>query len=85
MLLSEKRCSKILDQLLTQKEGGDLESGPLWGFVSLSQCWGTLALIQGTRRGGRVQSCFPTPGLMSLFVGTARRAWDLGSSGDRRL
>lgn len=51
LLLSEKRCSKILDQLLTQKEGGDLESGPLWGFVSLSQCWGTLTFIQGTWRG----------------------------------
>lgn len=34
--LSERGRSEVLDQLLTQKEGGALESGPLWVlFLSL--------------------------------------------------
>ena len=67
LLLSEKRCSKTLDQLLTQKEGGDLESGLLWGFVSLCQCWGTLAFIQGTWRGAGYKAASP-PQLLCPYL-----------------
>lgn len=36
-----------MDQPLTQKEKGDLESGPCMGSISLPQAWGTLVLTQG--------------------------------------
>ena len=55
--LSERGHSKVLDRLLTQKEKGDLESGPCVGSISLPQAWGTLVLIQGAWRG----SYFPNP------------------------
>lgn len=47
LLLSERGSSMVLDQLLTQKEEGDLEPGPLW-VLFLSHAWGAMVFIQGT-------------------------------------
>lgn len=60
LLLPERGHSKVLDQLLTQKEKGDLGSEPCVGSTSFPRAWGTLALIQGTWRGVREQSIPPS-------------------------
>lgn len=67
LLLSERGHCKALDQSLTQ-EGGDLESRPCVGSVSLSQAWGTLALIWGTWRWAEDKAALPPPQLLQLHL-----------------
>lgn len=57
LLLSERRSSKVLDQLLTQ-EGVDLESEPLWA-VSLSQAWAPWFLSRRLGEGADCRAALP--------------------------
>lgn len=72
LLLSEREHSKVLEQLLTQKEKGDLESGPCVGSTSFHQAWGTLPFTRELEEGSEYKGASPTLAPMApSSVGTA--------------
>lgn len=72
LLLSERGHSKVLERLLTQKEKGDLESGPCVGSTSFHHAWGTLPFTRELGEGSEYKAASPTLASMApSSVGTA--------------
>lgn len=57
--LSKRESYKFLDQLLAQKQGGDLESGPLWALFPSPRLGAPLFSSRGLGEGAEYKAAAP--------------------------
>lgn len=74
LLLSERESSKILNQLLTQKEGRDLGSGPLWALFPSPRLGAPWFSSRGLGERAEFQAASLSPAPMAPSVTIAGKA-----------